>query len=53
MTFKEGYVETDKDGNVKTKLEDKDNHFIDCTRYALESDMRNSSIKVLNKNSII
>ncbi len=45
--------QTDRDGNVKTKLEDKDNHFIDCTRYALESDMRNSSIKVLNKNSII
>ena len=45
--------QTDRDGNVKTKLEDKDNHFIDCTRYALEADMRNSSIKVLNKNSII
>ena len=31
--------QTDKDGNVKARLEDKDNHFIDCTRYALEDDM--------------
>lgn len=34
--------EVDKDGNTKARLEDKDNHFIDCTRYALENDMRNS-----------
>ena len=31
--------QTDKDGNPKAKLEDKDNHFIDCTRYACEGDM--------------
>ena len=31
--------QTDKDGNPKAKLEDKDNHFIDCTRYACENDM--------------
>ncbi|WP_353419236.1 PBSX family phage terminase large subunit [Staphylococcus delphini] len=31
--------QTDKDGNVKPKLEDKDNHTIDATRYALERDM--------------
>lgn len=31
--------QVDKDGNTKPKLEDKDNHFIDCTRYACESDM--------------
>lgn len=30
---------TDKDGNVIPRLEDKDNHTIDSTRYALESDM--------------
>jgi PBSX family phage terminase large subunit len=29
----------DKDGNVKTKLEDKDNHTIDATRYSFERDM--------------
>ena len=31
--------QTDKEGNPKAKLEDKDNHFIDCTRYACEDDM--------------
>lgn len=34
--------QTDRDGNAKAKLEDKDNHTIDATRYALENDMRNS-----------
>ena len=34
--------ETDKDGNPKAKLEDKDNHTIDATRYALEKDMKQS-----------
>lgn len=32
--------QTDKEGNPKAKLEDKDNHFIDCTRYACEDDMK-------------
>ena len=32
--------ETDKDGNPRAKLEDKDNHTIDATRYALEKDMK-------------
>ena len=32
--------ETDKDGNPKARLEDKDNHTIDATRYALEDDMK-------------
>jgi PBSX family phage terminase large subunit len=34
--------QTDKDGNIKSKLEDKDNHSIDMTRYANEDDMRTS-----------
>lgn len=34
--------QTDKDGNPKAKLEDKDNHTIDATRYALEKDMKTS-----------
>ncbi|ANU13475.1 putative phage protein [Planococcus halocryophilus Or1] len=33
--------QTDRDGNPKPKLEDKDNHIIDCIRYAQESDMEN------------
>lgn len=36
--------ETDKDGNTKSKLEDKDNHSIDMTRYACEDDMKQKSI---------
>jgi len=30
----------DKDGNIKSKLEDKDNHTIDATRYCFENDMK-------------
>ncbi|MBB5148183.1 PBSX family phage terminase large subunit [Ureibacillus thermosphaericus] len=32
--------QTDKDGNPKPRLEDKDNHSIDATRYAMSEDMR-------------
>jgi len=32
--------QVDADGNIKNKLDDKDNHGIDGTRYALEDDMR-------------
>jgi len=32
--------ETDRDGNPKARLEDKDNHTIDGTRYAFEDDMK-------------
>jgi phage terminase large subunit len=39
--------QTDKDGNPKAKLEDKDNHTIDATRYAFEDDMKQSSISIL------
>jgi PBSX family phage terminase large subunit len=31
--------QTDRDGNIKNKLEDKDNHSIDTTRYAMSEDM--------------
>lgn len=37
--------QVDKDGNPKAKLEDKDNHTIDATRYALEDDMKSRRIK--------
>lgn len=33
--------QTDKDGNLKNRLEDKDNHIIDATRYGCENDMKN------------
>lgn len=39
--------QTDKDGNPKAKLEDKDNHTIDATRYAFENDMKQSTFEVL------
>ena len=32
--------EVDRDGNLKAKLEDKDNHSIDLARYAFERDMK-------------
>jgi PBSX family phage terminase large subunit len=40
--------QVDKDGNLKAKLEDKDNHSIDGTRYSLESDMGRSGLRFLN-----
>lgn len=39
--------QVDRDGNPKAKLEDKDNHAIDGTRYALEDVMSNKGIKFL------
>lgn len=35
----------DKDGNIKSKLEDKDNHTIDSTRYACEDVMKDRKLK--------
>lgn len=35
--------QVDKDGNPKPRLEDKDNHTIDATRYAFSDDMRTDS----------
>ncbi|MDH8795467.1 PBSX family phage terminase large subunit, partial [Staphylococcus epidermidis] len=39
--------ETDKDGNVKPRLEDKDNHSIDSCRDALSRDMRQNKLSIL------
>lgn len=39
--------QTDRDGNPRARLEDKDNHTIDATRYAFERDMRKPSMRVL------
>ncbi|WP_281201587.1 PBSX family phage terminase large subunit [Bacillus altitudinis] len=39
--------QTDKDGNPKPRLEDKENHTIDATRYAFERDMKQSGVRVL------
>lgn len=42
----------DKDGNPKAKLEDKDNHTLDATRYALEDDMKSGKkLGTINKKS--
>lgn len=35
--------QVDKDGNLKSKLEDKDNHSIDATRYAMSQDMNETA----------
>lgn len=38
--------QTDKDGNPKPRLEDKDNHTIDATRYAFSDDMKQRKVGV-------
>ena len=38
--------QVDRDGNPKPRLEDKDNHAIDATRYAFSEDMRTDTIKI-------
>lgn len=39
--------QTDKDGNVRPRLQDVDNHSIDQVRYAMERDMKQPSISIL------
>ncbi|WP_391123455.1 PBSX family phage terminase large subunit [Psychrobacillus sp. L3] len=39
--------QTDKDGNPRPRLEDKDNHTIDATRYAFERDMKKTGVSIL------
>ncbi|PIC73332.1 PBSX family phage terminase large subunit [Sporosarcina sp. P17b] len=39
--------QVDRDGNPKPRLEDKDNHTIDATRYAFSDDMKKNAIKIL------
>ena len=44
--------QTDRDGNPKPRLEDKDNHAIDATRYAFADDMRaNSNTRAKTKKA--
>lgn len=38
--------QTDRDGNPKPRLLDKDNHSIDAVRYAMSEDMRSNKTKV-------
>ena len=38
--------QVDRDGNPKPRLEDKDNHAIDATRYSFSEDMRADTIKI-------
>jgi len=38
--FEDIDYQTDKDGNPKPRLEDKNNHSVDSSRYAMERDMR-------------
>lgn len=41
--------QTDRDGNPKPRLEDKDNHTIDATRYAMSEDMKTNSKATITK----
>jgi phage terminase large subunit len=45
-------LEVDKNGEVKSKFPDKDNHFLDMCRYALEEDMKNTKLRTMNKSSL-
>jgi len=47
--FEDIDYQTDKDGNPKNRLEDKNNHTIDATRYAFEDDMGKKRMKTTNK----
>jgi PBSX family phage terminase large subunit len=40
-------LEVDRNGEVKSKFPDKDNHTIDATRYGLEDDMRYGGVRIL------
>lgn len=40
-------LERDRNGNFKGDYPDKNNHFIDCTRYALEDEMNKGGVGVL------
>lgn len=42
--------QTDKDGNPKARLEDKDNHAIDATRYAFANDMQVVKVRSRREN---
>ena len=43
----------DKEGNPKPRLEDKDNHTIDATRYAFSEDMRNVKTTIASKAVLV
>lgn len=45
--FLEYELEKDQNGNWKEGFPDKNNHSIDCIRYALESEMKKSGVSVL------
>lgn len=48
-----GYeLERDTNGNFKADYPDKDNHSIDAVRYALESEMRTTRLKVGKKSAL-
>ncbi|WP_145699352.1 PBSX family phage terminase large subunit [Bacillus licheniformis] len=44
--FENADYKTDKDGNPLPKLEEKDDHTIDATRYAFERDMKQSGVSI-------
>lgn len=44
--FEDIDYQTDSDGNIKNRLDDKGNHAIDATRYACEDDMGNKRVRM-------
>ena len=47
--FENAEYDTDRQGNIKNRLVDEDNHIIDATRYALEGEMRRNKSRVVKK----
>ncbi|WP_251034576.1 PBSX family phage terminase large subunit [Bacillus sp. ISL-26] len=47
--FENADYEVDRFGDVKSKLQDKDDHTIDATRYAFEEDMKRSGVRVMTR----
>lgn len=51
--FENADWETDKDGNPRPRLPDKDNHAIDMVRYAMERDMKKGGkIRTMSKSKL-
>ena len=45
-------LEKDKNGNFKGSYPDKDNHFLDCTRYAISDEIMNKKAKIREKKKL-
>lgn len=52
MEFENIDYQTDRWGDTVPRLEDKDNHSIDATRYALSEDMLERKVRSMSKKAL-